>query len=55
MGGAGMLPRMDCWQLDLNAFVNMQSGLQLYYAWDGWDRAPIRTAYFRRRFVKQGD
>jgi hypothetical protein len=52
MAGAGILPRMDCWQLPLNVWVNMQSGAQLYRGWDGWDHAPGKTAYFRRRFVK---
>ncbi len=52
MAAAGMLPRMDAWQLPLNVWVNMQSGAQLYRGWDGWDHAPGNTAYFRRRFAK---
>lgn len=50
MGGDGMLPRMDAWQFEPNAFIAMQSGRQLYSPWAGWDKAG-ETAYVRRRFV----
>ncbi len=50
--GLSMLPRMDNWQLELNAFVNMQSARQLHLAREIWDDTPQRTVYFRRTFVK---
>lgn len=50
--GIGMLPRMDNWQIEPNAFVNMQSARQLLLARDIWDASPEQTVYFRRTFVK---
>ncbi len=50
--GVAMLPRMDCWQLNINAFVNMQSAKQLHFIREIWDEYPRQTIYFRRQFVK---
>ncbi|MDI6773832.1 MAG: DUF2961 domain-containing protein [Verrucomicrobiota bacterium] len=49
---ADMLPRMSFWQFTPNAFVNMQSGIQLVRPWQGWSGGQERgPAYVRKRFV----
>jgi hypothetical protein len=49
--GADMLPRIGFWQFSPNAFVGVQSGIQLLRPWLGWPAERQRaTAFVRRRF-----
>lgn len=47
-----MLPRSTAWQLMPNAFIGMQSAMQLLRrVKPGWDRRGKRATYLRRRFT----
>lgn len=52
LSAGDMLPRIGFWQFSANAFVGMQSGMQLLRPWSGWPAEKQQaTAFVRRRFT----